>query len=106
MDKPFQFRLRTLLLVVVPVAFIALPVGWYVQRPMPPQPVTVSGTVTLDGAPLDDFAFIVFYPIERNGVVARGTTDKDGRLDMLSETGCFGALGVAPGSYKVAFEGE
>jgi hypothetical protein len=37
-----QFGLRALLLAFVPVAIVALPVGWYVRRPKPPVPVPVS----------------------------------------------------------------
>ncbi len=44
-----------------------------------PQLGLVSGTITLDGAPLDGIA-VVFYP--DNGRPARGRTDSNGKYDL------------------------
>ncbi len=64
MARRFQFRLRTLLLAVVPVALIVLPLGHWVRlRPPAPERVPVTGTVTLDGVPLEG-AYVSFGPIE------------------------------------------
>jgi hypothetical protein len=54
--RRFQFGLRALMLAFVPVAIVALPLGYYVRRP---KPIPVRGSVTLDGARLDN-AYVVF----------------------------------------------
>jgi len=93
MAKPFQFRLRTLLLAFVPVAFVALLVGWGLRRPLP---VPVSGTVTLNGKPLIG-AQVTFFPIEPidpSGRSAGGQTDGTGAFRLAS--------GAFQGSYGVA----
>jgi hypothetical protein len=92
MAKPFQFDLRTLLLAVVPVAIFALPVGMYLRRP---QPVPVSGTVTLDGKPLRG-ARVAF-----NGREARSSTNAKGFFKLLTWNGRSEVDWVIPGSYKI-----
>jgi hypothetical protein len=93
MAKPFQFRLRTLLLAFVPVAVVALLVGWNLRRP---RPIPVSGTVTLDGKPLIG-AQVTFFPIEPidpSGRSAGGQTDGTGGFRLAS--------GAFQGSYGVS----
>ncbi len=55
--------------------------------------VAVSGTVTLDGAPLESGS-IMFAPTQR-GPVLTGTVIKAGRFEMLTEKG------LTPGEYAV-----
>jgi hypothetical protein len=59
--------------------------------------VTVKGTVTLDGAPLEG-ANVSFMPEDDKGLPANGVTDAEGRFSL-------GTLkaedGARPGSYKV-----
>jgi hypothetical protein len=120
MDQPqprrVQFCLRTLLLAFVPVAIVALPVGYWIRRPRPPlapRPVPVSGTVTLDGVPLDG-ATVVFMRIEtvplkgarvtylRGGYGAGGTTDSVGKFALnMPIAGLRPCPGCYPGSYAV-----
>jgi hypothetical protein len=62
-------------------------------------PVPVSGTVTLDGQPLEG-ATVYFYMVgdEREGRPAMGTTNKDGEFQLSTLGNNDGAL---PGRYKV-----
>jgi hypothetical protein len=107
MAKPFQFRLRTLLLAVVPVALITLPHGWYVRRPVPPRTIPVSGIVTLDGQPLE-FATVIFFPVDPNGRAALGVTDSIGRFWSQTHIGGRNkhklVSGALPGFYRVTLE--
>ncbi len=59
--------------------------------------VLVSGTVTLDGAPVEG-ARVVFAPTSGGGVAASGTTDASGRYKLTTRDPNDGAL---PGSYAV-----
>ena len=52
--------------------------------------VTVNGTVTLDGGPVDR-AIITFHPTDPNGAVATGLTNAQGQF----------SLRTSPGDYKV-----
>src|ERR1700704_4849510 len=88
MAKPFQFRLRTLLLAFMPMAVIALPIGYYLRMP---RRVVVSGTVTLDGVPLDR-AYILLRPVTHMKISQPIVgTDAAGKF----------RLGAMPGSYVV-----
>jgi hypothetical protein len=99
MDQPqprrFQFGLRSLFLTFVPVAIIALVVGWYLRRP---QPVPVSGTVTQRGQPLYGVQ-VSFVPVDRNGHAAYATTDPRGKFTL--EDGVSSSFGAMPGNYIV-----
>ncbi len=98
MATPCQFPLRTLLLAVVPVAAVVLPVGWHLRRPKPPQPVPVSGFVTLDGVPLDgaDVLFCNDYTLPTGG-----TTDANGRFVLKTWGVTKDQQGALPNFYKV-----
>src|ERR1700761_7850233 len=88
-----QFPVRSMLLVVVPVALIALAVGHHLRQP---RPVPVRGTVTLDGKPLSEvvvrFETSKLYDAEGHpgdigqsisgaiGTTASGVTDSTGRF--------------------------
>jgi hypothetical protein len=61
-----------------------------------PATVPVSGTVTLDGEPVDG-ATVTFVP-EGEGRPANGNTDASGNFTLTTFTGGDGAL---PGSYNV-----
>jgi hypothetical protein len=99
MDAPqprrFQFGLRALMLAFVPVAIVALPFGWYLRRPGPPRTVPVSGTITLDGAPL--FGVVVFFhPVDHAvGRMAEGCTGRLGKFTLRTES-AEGAVPSAP----------
>ncbi len=60
--------------------------------------VAVTGTVTLDGQPLDD-AMVSFLPQTAQGVAAAATTDAKGRYSL--QTAGVRKQGAAPGEYKV-----
>ncbi len=83
-----------------PVRFVGLTVllsvaaGCGAQR----SPVPVSGTVTLDGKPVEG-AVVWFHPAgdDKDGRVATGMTDKAGTFRL--KTG--DAVGVRPGEYRV-----
>jgi len=93
MPKRFQFRLRSLLLAVVPVAFVALLIGWAMRRP---RPIPVNGAVTHDGQPLigAQVTFFPIDPIDPSGRVAGELTDSTGGFQLSS--------GAFPGSDGVA----
>jgi hypothetical protein len=58
-------------------------------------PVTVKGTVTLDGQPLEG-ATVMFIPVNE-WVGANAVTDADGRFTLIGTK----ADGLMPGEYKV-----
>jgi hypothetical protein len=63
--------------------------------------VKVSGTVTLDGVPLDD-ATVTFTPkTEGQGHPAYGITDTNGRYQLQTFLGAVNA-GTTPGDYLVS----
>jgi hypothetical protein len=92
MAKPFQFDLRTLLLAAVPVAVFSLVVGMYLRRP---QPVPVSGLVTLDGKPLQS-AKIAF-----NGATMIARTNTKGSFNLRTKVGRSVVDGAIPNSYRI-----
>jgi hypothetical protein len=124
-----KFRVRTMLLAIVPVALIALAIGYYLQRP---RPVPVSGTVTLDGKPLGEVS-VQFQTSNygydakghfAGGLPAFGVTDSAGKFQAQtfrdlatlkkeaaakkSVHAAFDPTGVVvdgafPGSYRVSF---
>jgi hypothetical protein len=86
------------MLAFVPVAIIALLAGWYLRQP---KPVPVSGTVTLNGQPIDG-AEVSFFPADPKGRAATGMTDKAGRVKLLTMIGSGAVFDkVYPGSYRV-----
>jgi hypothetical protein len=84
MAKPFQFRLRTLLLSVVPVAVLALPLGYLVRSSA--RAVAVTGIMTLDGLPLDG-AVVTFRSLDTRERVASGETDMAGQFRLITFLG-------------------
>jgi hypothetical protein len=62
-----------------------------------PKPVKVSGTVTLNGQPVDG-ASVQFVPADGSGRQASGGTDKDGKFQLTTYENNDGAM---PGEYKV-----
>jgi hypothetical protein len=108
MDAPkprrFQFGLRALMLAFVPVAIVALPLGYYVRRPAPPQLVPASGTVMLDGEPIGG-ARVQFISTPPHGHKVVGFTATTGELSLRTVS-LHCKAGVVPrGSYKVAVVG-
>ncbi len=113
MDQPHrrrvQFGLRTLFLAFVPVAIIALPAGYYLRRPVPAQPVPVSGTVMLDGVSLDG-ADVTFHSTAETGCPAWARSDVNGRFALKcwhrkpTELGEPPKSGAMSGSYLVIIQ--
>jgi len=72
---------------------------------VPPPPelpdlVPCTGTVTLDGQPLDGAA-VMFMPAGNSGYGAVGGTDAQGKYSANTATGQVVHNGVVPGEYKV-----
>jgi hypothetical protein len=61
-----------------------------------PQMHSVSGTVTMDGKPLDG-ASVVFNPVTEDGLLAAGKTNADGMYELRTQE----QAGAVAGSYKV-----
>jgi hypothetical protein len=81
--RRFQFGLRPLLLAFLPVAIVALPLGYVLRRSTLMLPVPASGTVTLDGTPLRG-AIVTFHPTLETGYEAWGKSDPRGRFTLKS----------------------
>jgi len=68
-----------------------------------PDPVPVSGTVTLDGKPLAN-AVVYFRPEgDTKGNGATGTTDSNGKYELVTRIGDTTKTGAIPGNYRVWF---
>jgi hypothetical protein len=61
------------------------------------RPVKVSGTVTLNGQPVEG-AMVQFVPVKEGGRPATGTTGADGSFSLTTVENHDGAM---PGEYKV-----
>lgn len=71
------------------------------EKVIPEKAVPVTGTLTLDGKPLDN-ARITFYPSSAaQGDGSSGTTDSAGKYELQSVFGADVVIGAAPGKYKV-----
>ncbi|HVC94805.1 MAG TPA: hypothetical protein VND64_13995 [Pirellulales bacterium] len=102
MAKPFELRLRTLRLTVVPVAVMALPLGYFfLQRPVAPVPVT--GSVRLDGANCE-WVRVVFIPVSPGGKIGECTTGSLGDFELKTWIDDTSYPGLLPGSYAVLVE--
>jgi hypothetical protein len=94
-----QFRLRTLLLVFVPVALVAWPLGNYLRQLGQPARLRVTGTVTRNGKPLKG-ASIEFLAKDRDDLAAEGVTDAMGAFELHTILAGQTLLkGVMPGDY-------
>jgi hypothetical protein len=62
-----------------------------------PRPVKVSGTVTLNGQPVEG-AMVQFVPVKDDGRPATGITNADGGFSLTTVENLDGAM---PGTYKV-----
>ena len=60
----------------------------------------VSGTVTMNGAPLEG-ATLTFYPQEPSGDSGGGKTGADGTFTITSSRASEGGTGLLPGEYRV-----
>ncbi len=69
-----------------------------------PAVTVVSGTVLLDGEPLDG-ASVVFHPTSPSGLAGSGKTTTDGTFGLTTFRATPGA-GVAPGEYVVTISKE
>ncbi|MDR3197237.1 MAG: carboxypeptidase-like regulatory domain-containing protein [Planctomycetaceae bacterium] len=63
--------------------------------------VKVSGTVTVDGQPMEGIT-VIFNPVENHGTAASGTTDAQGGYVLTSPGAPYNA-GAAPGQYIPTF---
>ena len=72
------------------------------EAPKPKSIVPVTGTVTLDGKPLD-FARVTFVPLggTDQGFGGSGSTDSVGKYELRSLIGTEAVVGAPPGEYKV-----
>jgi len=87
MAKRFQFSLQTLLLAVVPVAVVALPVGYLVRRPIAPVPVAII--IFSDESILNNVT-VTLYPVDK-GPSVQAKSDWDSRTYFR----------LLPGTYRV-----
>jgi len=81
-------------------AFVGVVVGITVLigcGPSRPETVPVTGSVTLDGKPVDNAA-VAFFP-EGGGLPARGMTDGSGKFTLMTFVAGDGAL---PGNHRVS----
>jgi len=68
-----------------------------------PKPVLVTGTVTLDGKPLAN-ATVYFRPEgDKMGTGSTGTTDANGKYELVTSFGNETKPGAIPGKYRVWF---
>lgn len=85
---------------ILPIALLLAVAGC---QPAPPQTTSVTGVVTLDGAPCAD-AVVTFIPTgETTGNGGVGYTDAEGKFTAQlhdGQTG-IGPPGLLPGKYKV-----
>jgi hypothetical protein len=65
--------------------------------PSRPETVPVSGSVTLDGKPVEN-ASVAFFPVD-GGLPARGMTDASGKFTLMTFVAGDGAL---PGNHRVS----
>lgn len=72
--------------------------------PKGPAVTVVSGTVMLDGEPLDG-ASVVFHPTSSSGLAGAGKTSADGTFGLSTFRATPGA-GVVPGEYVVTIRKE
>lgn len=72
--------------------------------PKGPAVTVVSGTVMLDGEPLDG-ASVVFHPTSSSGLAGSGKTSADGTFGLSTFRATPGA-GVVPGEYVVTISKE
>ena len=72
--------------------------------PKGPAVTVVSGTVMLDGEPLDG-ASVVFHPTSSSGLAGAGKTSADGTFGLSTFRATPGA-GVVPGEYVVTISKE
>ncbi len=72
--------------------------------PKGPAVTVVSGTVMLDGEPLDG-ASVVFHPTSSSGLAGTGKTSADGTFGLSTFRATPGA-GVVPGEYVVTISKE
>ena len=72
--------------------------------PKGPAVTVVSGTVMLDGEPLDG-ASVVFHPTSSSGLAGSGKTSADGTFGLSTFRATPGA-GVVPGEYVVTIRKE
>lgn len=60
----------------------------------------VTGTVTMDGAPVDG-CILTFFPQSSDGEGGSGKTDAQGAFVVTSQNAENGGTGLKPGEYKV-----
>lgn len=86
------------------VAVVTSIIGSGCGAPAPafPEPVPVSGTITMEGKPLEH-AIVYFVPNAAElGPGATGVTGTDGKYTLSTSTGPDAKPGAAPGEYRVA----
>ncbi|WP_417379668.1 DUF6795 domain-containing protein [Gimesia sp.] len=64
-----------------------------------PELMEVTGTVTLDGKPVENIS-VIFQPESTDQASSRGTTDAEGKFSLMYNQDASGAV---PGMHKVRF---
>lgn len=84
--RPFQFRLRTALLVMSVCCIAALPLGYFVRWWQRPQRryFPVSGVVALNGQPLADANVEFVSDDDPTRTPAKGITDSTGQFNLVT----------------------
>lgn len=104
-EKSAQRRRKWIRWGAIAAAVIAVAAAGLVWNEMPPSLVSVTGTVTVDGKPLDAVE-VYFWPSgrqdksDRQYRTATAITDANGRFVLK---GFSGESGIAQGNYKVTF---
>ena len=99
--RHFQLLSASKIGFVVGILFLFTVVGC---GPKGPAVSAVSGTVLLDGEPLDG-ASVVFHPTSSSGLAGSGKTSADGTFGLSTFRATPGA-GVVPGEYVVTIRKE
>lgn len=95
--------MRTLGLCVATVSMVIVGISCGPKSPTLGDPVSVSGTVTLDGKPLAN-ATIYFTPDAKDmGSGSSATTDANGKYELATRVDGQSKKGAIPGKYRVWF---
>lgn len=88
---------------VIMASAVLAPLGCGSKTTDLPEPVPVTGTVTLDNKPLAN-ATVYFTPTSgEKGVGATATTDANGKYELSTRYGGDVRKGAVPGKYRVHF---
>jgi hypothetical protein len=93
--------MRTLYFFVLIISLVLfIPLGCQKKQADNPEFRYVTGTVTLDNAPLKG-ATVTFFPLEPSGMSASGYTDAQGKYTLTALESFTIGKGTKPGKYRV-----